>query len=489
LLRQSIAELVPMLAIGGVLGVASAKWTIDLVVPMLPADVPRAENVALPLPVLLFAAATLAAIAALVGLWPALEAARGELAAAAADSSRTATTSARRTRLRDALVVGQIAATLWLAIGAALLTRSLAELKRVDPGFNPDGVYSLHLAIPRTKYGTDRAVNAFCTRVLERVVALPGVVSAGMVNRLPLAGGTQTAPFEFEGVDPGLNRDRLGVQADFRSITPDYFRTLAMPLVSGRAFTDADSDESTPVAIVDDRLARMIFGAASPLGRRLRVSIAGEPWATIVGVVGHVHHDRLDEDGRSQIYWPYHQRGQDRMALVVRTRGNPAAIASSLVAAIHSVDPEQPVYDARTLDAVVDRSLGQRWFQTTVLGSFAVVALLLASIGVYGVIAYGVNQRAREFGIRLALGASRGDIVALVLWRGTFLFVAGAVLGLVAAMATERVLGTLVFGVRASDAISFGSATAVLLAVSLAACALPARRAGRVDPSVALRAE
>jgi len=279
------------------------------------------------------------------------------------------------------------------------------------------------------------------------------------------------------------------VQADLRSITPDYFRTLQTPLVSGRAFTEGDTEESMPVGIIDDRLARMFFGAASPLGRRMRVPIEGQPWVTIVGVVGHIRHDRLDEDGRSQVYWPYRQRGQDRMALVVRTRANAMAIAPSLVAAVHAVDPEQPVYDARTLDAVVDRSVGQRWFQTTVLGSFAAVALLLASIGVYGVVAYGVSQRAREFGIRLALGARRADIVGLVMRRGTMLFAAGAALGLVGAVATERVLSTMLFNVRSSDAVSFAAATAVLLVVSLVACALPARRAGRLDPSLALRAE
>jgi ABC-type antimicrobial peptide transport system permease subunit len=205
--------------------------------------------------------------------------------------------------------------------------------------------------------------------------------------------------------------------------------------------------------------------------------------------VGHIRHDRLDEDGRPQVYWSYQQFSQDREALVVRTRTDPAAFAQSVAAAIRSVDPEQPIYDARTLEAVVDRSLAQRWLQTALLGAFASLALLLASIGVYGVIAYGVGQRRREFGIRLALGARRGEIVALVVRRGLLLFACGAVIGLLAAVATGRALGSLLYNVTSFDLPSFGAATLVLLLVALAACGLPARRASQVDPSVALRAE
>jgi ABC-type antimicrobial peptide transport system permease subunit len=210
---------------------------------------------------------------------------------------------------------------------------------------------------------------------------------------------------------------------------------------------------------------------------------------TIVGVVGHIRHDRLDEDVRPQIYWSHKQRPQDRMALVVKTEGDPAAIAPALAGAIRSVDPQQPVYDARTLEAVVDRSLGGRWLQAVLLGAFASVALLLASIGVYGVIAYTVGQRRREFGIRLALGASRHEVVALVMRRGTMLFAAGAAAGLLAAVATGRLLAALLYNVSSSDLATFAFATLVLLLVALAACGIPARRAASVDPSIALRAE
>ena len=245
------------------------------------------------------------------------------------------------------------------------------------------------------------------------------------------------------------------------------------------------------MAIIDERLARSVLAGADPIGRRVRIPVMNLPWLTIVGVVGHIRHDRLDEDARPQIYFPFKQRTQDRMALAVRTRTDPSAIGAALVGAIRSVDPEQPVYDARTLDGG-GRSLARRsgGCRRRCSASFAAIALLLASIGVYGVIAYAVGQRRREFGIRLALGARRGEIVRGVLRRGVVLFAAGAAIGLLAAAAASaRVLGSLLFNVSGFDAVSFGAATAVLFVVALAACGLPARRAAGVDPSVALRAE
>jgi putative ABC transport system permease protein len=490
LVTQSIVELVPLLAAGGALGIVIAAWAIDAMIPLLPPDLPRAENIALNEPVLALAFGTIAALTVFVGAWPARQAARTDLLIANADQSRGVSAGVRRTRTRDLLVVSQIAATLWLAIGATLLTRSFAELKRVNPGFNAEGVYSVHLAIPRTKYRTDAAIAALIRQILERIEALPGVVAAGMVNRLPLAGGAQTAGIEFEGIDASIVSP-LGLQSDIRPVTPDYFRALGVPLVSGRTFTESDGEDAPPIGIIDDRAAKLVFRSENPIGRRFRPVVPGapRPWQTIVGVVGHVRHDGLDEDGRPQVYWSYRQNTQDREALVVRTAGDPASLAQSIAAAIRSVDPDQPIYDARTLEAVVDRSLAQRWLQTTLLAGFAAVALLLASIGVYGVIAYGVGQRRREFGIRLALGATRPEIVGLVLRRGGGLFVAGATVGLVASAATARVLRTLLFHVAPFDPISIIGATLVMLAVAIVAAGLPARRAAAVDPSVTLRSE
>jgi putative ABC transport system permease protein len=326
------------------------------------------------------------------------------------------------------------------------------------------------------------------------VRTLPGVVSAAMVNRLPLAGGGQTWPVEFEDADRGRPMPGGEIQVDSRPVTPDYFRTLQIPLLAGRTFTEADDDGSPRVGIIDEVLAKRIFGDRNPIGRRFHPPMPARVmpdhgWYTIVGVVGHIRHERLEEDGRPQVYWSYKQFAQDRQALVVRTQTDPAALAQSIASAIRSVDPEQPVYDARPLDAVVDRSIAQRWLQTTILVGFAAIALVLASIGVYGVIAYGVGQRSREFGIRLALGARRAEIIGQVMSRGLRLFVAGGAIGLVAAVASARLLSSLLFNVSSFDVVSFGVSTLILLAVALAACALPARRAASVDPSLALRTE
>ncbi|HET6958620.1 MAG TPA: ADOP family duplicated permease, partial [Vicinamibacterales bacterium] len=483
LIMQSMSEIAPMLAAGGAIGLLAAAVAIEAIRPFVPAEVPRAENIGLNWVVLAVAAATLGTIGLVVSAWPALEASR--VARGAAASWRGNSESARRARMRDGLVALQIAGTLCLLVSAALLTRSLAELRRVNPGFNAESVYTVHLAIPRSKYSRDLDVAAFGTRILERVRALPGVISVALVNRLPLAGGVQTAPIEFEGLDSAA----LGLKnVDTRSVTPDYFRTLEIPLAGGRAFRETD-DAATRVAIIDDRLAKTVFGAANPLGHRVRIAAGDEPWLTIIGVVGHIRHDRLEEDARPQIYFSFRYLTQDRMALAVRTTADPSAIARSLLAAIGSVDSEQPVYEARTLEEVIDRSLAPRRLQTVVLGGFASMALLLAGIGVYGVIAYAVGQRRREFGIRLALGARRGEILTLVLGRGAALFAIGAAIGLAAAAASTRILGSLLFHVTAFDAASFGLATAVLLVVSLAACGIPARRAAGVDPSITLRSE
>jgi predicted permease len=373
--------------------------------------------------------------------------------------------------------------TLLLLVGATVLLRSFLAVRAVTPGFIPEHALSVNLAIPESKYPTETQVNQFYTAVLDRVEALPGVVAAGYVNRLPLGGGNQTAGLQVEDAAP----DARWPNVQTRTVSPGYFRAIGIPMKEGRSFTPRDRADAPRVAIIDERLARTLWPSSSPIGRRVREG--GDEWSTIVGVVGHVKHLGLDDDSDPQVYWNYPQRTQERLALVVRTRGAPAALAPSIAAAVREVDPEQPIFDARTLEAVVDRSLGQRWLQTLLLAIFAGVALVLASIGAYGVIAYGVGQRTREFGVRMALGAGRRRVIGMVLRRGVTLFVLGALAGLALAGATVRVLSTLVYAVAPNDTLSFVVATVVLFVVSVAACYVPALRASRVDPSVALRSE
>jgi predicted permease len=263
---------------------------------------------------------------------------------------------------------------------------------------------------------------------------------------------------------------------------------MGIPIREGRVFTRGDDANSQIVALIDEQLARKVFGHTSPIGRRVR-ALDKEPWATIVGVVGHVRHDKLEEDSRPQVYWNYLQRPQDRGALVLRTSGDPAALARSMVAAVREVDPAQPVYDVRELSQVVSRSIGRRRLQSTLLGTFAMVALGLACIGVYAVMAFGVGQRRREFGIRMALGARPIEIVTLVLTGGARLVGIGLVAGLITAAASAGVLRSLVFGIQPLDPLSFAIGTAILLAAGLTACYAPSRRASQVDPTEAIRAE
>ncbi|HEX5076443.1 MAG TPA: ABC transporter permease [Gemmatimonadaceae bacterium] len=483
LVEQSITELVPLLALGAAAGLLTATWVIRALVPVLPADLPRTEGIGIDLPVLGFTTLVVMVIALLVGAWPALDAARSAVSAGLSELSRGSTATRRRGRVRDALVVAQIAATLLLLVGATVLVRSFLAVRAVSPGFNPEGVLSVQVAIPESRYPRDDQIVGFYTGVLDRVQTLPGVIAVGVVNRLPLGGDNQNAGLEIEDAPPHSRWPNVLT----RTVSPGYFRALEIPIKEGRSFTRFDESDAPRVAIIDERLARAMWPGASPIGRRIREG--GDVWATVVGVVGHIRHSALDDDSDPQVYWNYTQRVQNRLALVVKTRGNPASLSKAVAAAVRDVDPEQAVYDVRTLAAVVDRSLGERWLQTILLTTFAGAALLLASVGAYGVIAYGVGQRTREFGVRMALGAGRGNVMGMVLRRGATLFALGALTGLVLASVTVRVLSTLVYGVAPHDVASFVLATAVLFVVSMLACYVPALRASRVSPSVALQSD
>jgi predicted permease len=373
-------------------------------------------------------------------------------------------------------------------VSASLLARTLGELKRVDPGFRSDRVLTMLLAIPRTKYRDDREVAAFEQRVLARVQAVAGVESVGGVNRLPFgsSSSTQTGPLAFDG--PGRAIDRLP-DGDYRVASPDYFRTLGIPIINGRGFTDADSVDAPLVGLIDDRIARLVWPGQDPIGKRFRSDYPDLPWITIVGVVGHVRHTGFDADPRPTVYWNYPQRTQDRVALVVRTAGDPRQFIQPVLAAIHDVDPEQPAYDVQPMETAVERTLAQRWLNMLLLIAFASVSLALASIGLYGVMAYGVTQRTREFGIRIALGAAPRDVTRLVLTQAGALAISGTAIGLAAAWLATRALQSLLFNVGAGDLTSFAMSAGVLGVVALIASYIPARRAARVDPIGALRAE
>jgi len=305
---------------------------------------------------------------------------------------------------------------------------------------------------------------------------------------LPLSGLSLTSAIEFDGADPSVSVNR---DVEIRNASPEYFRTMQIPLLDGRSFTDQDTFNAPKVGIIDRQLADRVWPGINPIGRRFRFAggqLPGE-WHTVVGVVGHIRHDRIEEDLRSQVYFSYQQVADGRPVLVAKTTGDPDTMVRSIVAAVHEVDPEQPLYDVRSLSAVIDRSLFGRWIQTVLLTSFAAIALLLASIGVYGVVAYAVGQRLREFGVRTALGAKPRDLALLVLGKGAVLIGIGAVGGLIAASFAVRAISAQVYGMSAIDFVSFAQATALLMLVALIACIVPAWRATRVNPTTALRCE
>jgi predicted permease len=485
---QSMAEVMPVLAIGGALGVAIAAYTVSAFIPLAPPTLPRVENIRVSLEVLLASLAVLSVTGLIASVLPAAHAWSADLTSTTREETRSTTGSVRQSRAQSVLVVVQIALALPLLVGGVLLTRSFAALNAQSPGFERDNILTAHLAIPRSKYRNDAAVAEVERRILESVAGIPGVASAGMVNRLPLAGGTSMVIFEFDS--PRKLAPELSA-VDMRVATPDYFKTMGIPVIEGRAFDARDTAKSTPVGVIDERIAQLMWPGESAIGKRYRVAphLMKSPWFEIVGVVGHIRHDSMDVDARAQSYWPVAQWPQDRVALVVKTERRASSLTASVVRAIHEIDPEQPVYDVRTMDDWVDRSLGQRWMNMVLITTFAIVALLLSSIGVYGVIAFGVTRQHREFGIRLALGASRRGIARSVVAHGLVLGGIGTAAGLVFAILLARNMTSLLFGVKPGDFTSFGVGIVAILGVAVLASYLPARRAASVDPALTLRAE
>jgi predicted permease len=379
-----------------------------------------------------------------------------------------------------------------LVFGGGLLVRSLAEVMKVDPGFSSQGVLTMHLAVTRAEYPTHAQVADYYHRMITRVKTIPGVTEAGMISVLPFAGTGVSGPVEFEG---NLDQGRTG--ANFLSVTPGCFSALGVPLIRGRDFSEHDKEASQPVAIIDEHLATRVFGDGDPVGKRLRFGVITDrtPWIEIVGVVGHIRTASLETDPRPQVYWPAAQQRPETMptqyrgALVVRTGGRPESFASSVVEQIHAENPDQPVYDLRSMGDWLDQSLQSRNLLTGLVTLFGVSALLLACLGLYGVVSYGAALRSREFAIRTALGAQSRDVRGLVLGHALRLWIWGSTVGLVAAWLAGRALQTQLYGVGSTDPLAFAAAPLLLLVTALLAGLGPALRAGRVDPAITLRSE
>ena len=483
LLMQAVAELLPLLVTGAILGFLVAQLGVRLLLPLLPTTLPRMEEIAVNLPAVVFSIGLLFLTAMLVMIIPMRQIRRADLVSTLRADNRTLTSS--RTKTRNVLVVGQVALTVVLLTGAGLLIRTFAALKEVDPGFRPHNILSMRLAIPRNKYKQDQKVAALCQNILEGVRALPQVEVAGMTNRLPLSGpsGLSTIEFERPGEGPG------SISAtDDTTITPDYLRAMDIPLLRGRFFSESDNAGSPLVAILDEQVASRAWPGEDPIGKRVR-SGPSSPWAEVVGVVGHIRHEKLETDERLQIYWNYQQRARDRMSLVVRTSGDPHSLVTPVLNVIRSIDPDQPAFAVKTMSEVIDQTLSLRWFNALVVSLFAASSLLLAVIGIYGVIAWNVKQQTREIGVRVALGANRNALLRMVIGKGLKMTAAGIGIGLLASFVLARFLRSLLFGVGQTDPLTLAVVPLVLLLAAVLACIIPARRAIKVDPIIALRYE
>jgi putative ABC transport system permease protein len=474
---QMLAELMPLSVAGAAGGALLAQWMLSALLPLLPAEIPRVESIGLHGPVLGFAVALSVLVVIAAGLLPARFASRAYL------GSRTVAAGGRA---QNVLVMAQVAVTLVLLFGGGLFARSLVALLQVNPGFTTGGVLTLHLAVTRAKYPQDRQVAEYYDRILDRVRAAPGILAAGIVNRLPLSGVAQTGGVEFE------NKPEIGyVNADWRSATPGYFEAIGIPLKRGRLFTASDRENAPLAGLIDEQLARKVFGGSDPIGKRFRDSAGGVhgPWTQIAGVVGHILNEGLEKDARPQVYWPEAQRAQDRAVLVVRTAGHPESFASAVVERIRSENSDQTVYYVRSMEEWKKQSLGTRNLMTGLVGLFGGASLLLACLGLYGVVSYAARLRMREFGIRMALGAPSGHVRRLVLVCAGRLALGGSAIGLALAWPVARSLQSFLYGVSSGDSVVLVTAPVVLLAAALLAGLGPARRASRIDPAITLRAE
>ncbi len=487
--RQTLAEVLPLSLAGAGAGVLLAAWLLKLLVQWLPPQLPGSEAIDLHGPVLAFALLLSVLVVLLAGMLPARLAACVRLVETIQQGSRTVASGGA---LRNTLVIAQIAATLVLVFAGGLLARSLVAVWQVNPGFSPQGVLTLNLQVARAKYPTESQTADYYQRLAARVKTIPGVSAAGVVSLLPFNASIPSGPVEIEGKQ-GEGR----IIGEFSSATPGYFAALGIPLRRGRDFSEQDKEDASPVGIIDEQLARKVFGREEPLGKRFKFGVITDktPWIEVVGVVGHIKSISLEADYRPQVYWPKAQprpevqRTQERATLVVRTISHPASFTSAVVEQIQKENPEQPVYDVRSMEDRLDQSLQPRYFLTGLVTLFGVAALLLACLGLYGVVSYGVGLRLREFAIRTALGAQVSDVRRLVLGHALRLWVVGSALGLIVAWPVGRALQSQLYGVGGNDVLALAVAPLLLLVTALLAGLGPARRAERVDPAVTLRSE
>jgi predicted permease len=486
--RQLLTESLLLALLGGAAGLAIAQASLYAMRAINPGNIPRLEDISINGSVLLFTFGVSTLAGLLFGLAPVWRAIKLDLNTSLKSGGRSGQTDSgllvARHGLRGLLVVAELALSLMLLIGAGLLIRSFARLQNVPPGFAADRVLSMHVAAGGPKYPDGKAVVQFYREIGERIRRLPGMIAQGEVSVLPLTGAVGWGGINVEGYNPEPGHE---LQVDQRTASTDYFRAMKIPLLKGRYFDDHDTSDGQQVAIIDEQFAQRFWPRDNPIGKH--VWFDPKKPITIAGVVGMVKQYGLDSGSKIVAYFPHQQATDGWMYLVARTSSNPADLANAIVREIHAVDAGVPVFDIRTMDERLYDSLARQRFATAMLGAFAAFALLLAAVGVYGVISYLVTQSTHDIGVRVALGAQPGHILSLVVRQGMALAAVGILAGMIGAAALTRVMASLLFGVSATDTITFGLVAAILAAVVFAATVIPARRASGVDPMVALREE
>jgi putative ABC transport system permease protein len=471
-------------SIGAGVGLVFATWATPILVRWAPRDTPRITEVTADWRVVLFTMAAAVICGVIVGLMPGLGASRVSVREAIGEGGR-GSADGRRT-VRAALVIAEVGLAVVLAIGAGLLTRSFIAVLNVDPGFRPDHLLTMGLEV-RGSYNTDEKRVALYRSLFERIEAIPGVIAVGATTRLPLGGANSTTQVAVEGRVPP---DGQWPEADFRRAVHRYFETMQIPLKRGRLFTDADRGDAPGVVVVNESFARRMFGDEDPIGQQVRLGPSSPVrTATVVGIVGDLRHQRLDATPAPEVYVYYLQAVPVAPMLVIRTAGEPAAMTQSIRSAIRGIDPVLTVSNVRTMDAMRSASVSSRWFVMALVVAFGGIALLLAAIGVYGVLTLVVAERTREIGIRLALGASPRRLVALIVRQSVTLTLIGLAAGVIVAIVLSPLLASQLFGISGGDPATIAVVVAALLAVAIIAAAIPAARVLRVDPVTTLRCD
>ena len=490
LVRQFLTESVLLSLVGGGVGLLLAFWGVDALIALGPSDLPRLDQVGMDGRVLLWTVGISVATGLLFGLAPALQASQADLNESLKEGGRGGGEGARGRRVRNALVVAEVALALVLLAGAGLMIKSFLRLQEVNLGFNPERVLSMRVQLSGTNYRESARAVAFYEQLIERIEATPGVQAAAAIGTVFLSSTPNSAWFSVEGRPAPPPNERIEVPID--PVTPNYFQAMGVPLLKGRAFDARDREGAPEVAIVNETFARRFFPGEEVLGKRFKFGPpeSEDPWMTIVGVVGDTRRTGFDTAVRPETYLPHAQSPSRGMMLVVRsTAADPSALANAVRGAVASLDREVPVFQVRTMDELLSGLMAQRRLNMLLLAIFAGVALLLAAVGIFGVMNYAVSQRTHEIGLRMALGAQARDILKMVVGQGMALVLAGLVLGLAGALALTRLMSSMLYGVSATDPATYAGIAVLLMAVAFLACYLPARRATKVDPMVALRYE